>query len=208
MLIMVAVYTANLAALFSTNVQEKPIKSIGDLIESENTFFASKDSALLLPQLNNPIIDHLLDEGRIEFPFEVNWGKKKQMVKEIEERLQKGAIWIAVDATIDVVAEDIRNLYKLDGYFAKVGFSFLMRNDWVWADRVKRKFAEFGYSGYFDQLDRKYKSEDMSNESLAIKPISFKSLAFLFATTFAAGVCATLLQVFFFFFGGKQKLMP
>ena len=101
MLIMVAVYTANLAALFSTNVQEKPIKSIGDLIESENTFFAFKDATLLLPQLNNPMIDHLLDEGRIEFPFEVNWGKKKQMVKEIEERLQKGAIWIAVDATID-----------------------------------------------------------------------------------------------------------
>ena len=36
--------------LFS-DVQEKPIESIGDLIESENTFFAFKDSALLLPQL-------------------------------------------------------------------------------------------------------------------------------------------------------------
>ena len=65
------------------------------------------------------------------------------MIERIKEHLKKGFIWIDFHTFIDELSNDIDGLYKLKGYFAYIGFSFVMRSDWAYADKVKERFDAY-----------------------------------------------------------------
>ena len=155
----------------------------------------------------NPILGKLREKDRIWYTFELDWENRAEMATKIRKGLNSGWILIGPSTFIESMAKDIPDLYKLDGYFAKVGLVFVMQPDWRWADAVKRKFLDYGHSGFFDELERKFAVKvgaslgpDKANQ------ISFGSLSDLFGITLCAGFGAAFYQIYVFWFERGRKI--
>ena len=155
----------------------------------------------------NPILSKLREKDRIRYTFKLDWENRDEMATEIRKGLNAEWILIAPSTFIETMAKDIPDLYKLDGYFAKEGLVFVMQRDWGWAEAVKSKFLDYGHSGFFDELERKFAVKvgaslgpDKANQ------ISFRSLSDLFGITLCAGLGAAFYQIYVFWFERGRKI--
>ena len=194
MLILVSVYTANLAAILSTNYDEKPFWSIHDIVHSGIKIYATKIEEPILRKV--PLISQLIRSNQVYFEEEmINMrDNRTEMVELIKNNLNDGSILLNLDSFIEEIMKDIPSLYKLEGYFSYSGFSFAVRNDWIWADHLKRQFVQYSTSGYFYQLLKKYDQRE-SEEANSIKKIPFKNLGGVFGIVIMGGISAALFEI-------------
>ena len=88
-----------------------------------------------------------------------------------------------------------------------VGASFAMQADWELADLVRKKFMDYGFSGYFDQLERNYGPKVPKADASQPKPVPFKSFSAVFVMTLGIGLGATAIQIVLFI-SARNKLSP
>ena len=208
MLILVSLYTANLAAILSTHFEEKPLQTIDEVVQSGRKIYAFKYEKSFLQHIPNPSMIQLLKENRVHFEFDVTMGNQKDTLDKIKSSLKDGSIWIGFDSHMDEVMKQITNLYKLEGYFSFFGFSFAMRSDWKWADRLKRQFSEYSAMGYFDQLRQKYDHREFGKEISDDKSeIPFVNLVGVFGIALLGGFCTAIFQIVYFFLEKGRKIM-
>ena len=89
-----------------------------------------------------------------------------------------------------------------------VAISFAMQPNWQWVDLVRKKFLDYGFSGYFDELERKYGQKKTSSKVSKAKPVPLRSFLAILIIALATGIGATLFQLFVFFFTKQKKLSP
>ena len=194
-MIMISMYTANLAAIFSANAYHRPLGAIEDILQSgRNIFTRSVMEEYLLGVDKNDILISLIDENRLNFSLKVtHWKNSDATISEIKTELESGKIWIDFDALMESSSHHIDHMYLLDGYFTRIGFGFAMRKDWKWIDQVKRKFSDYGQSGYFDQLARKYQRKQNAGTKIT-NEVTILGLLEVLGTVLLAGIVAALLQ--------------
>ena len=192
MIIFISIFTANLAAIFSDKCTTRPLESIEEIINSGRKAFAFKGSKETMLQVTNPIVSHMMNTNRIDFDVEFNGFR---MEEEMKERLKKGYIWVDLDYYIEKYWEVIDGLYILDGFFTYTGYGFVMRSEWAYTDGVKRKMISYGYSGVFDQLNRKYSPKQIIKTAQEHDEISLGSIAGVLVIIFVAGFVVTLVQI-------------
>ena len=206
MLILVSIYTANLAAILSENSDENPLCSINEIVRSGRKVYASKDEEYIFREMQNPLIDQMLKTNQVNFEWQIDYGNRTETVDVIMSSLKDGSIWISLDATIEEIAKEVTNLYRLEGYFSQTGFSFAMRKNWKWTNQLKKRFVHFSHSGYFDQLNRQYDhSESGVKNQKKKEEIPFKSLAGVFGITLLGGICTALFQIVYSCVNKRRK---
>ena len=103
---------------------------------------------------------------------------------------------------LDNLPESIADLYKLEGFLAYAGFSFVMRNDWAFTDLVNKRMVSYSNDGWYDLLRRKYNPviHDKCNNN---EKISVESIAGVLILVFISGFFVTVAQITFNIFRKK-----
>ena len=131
---------------------------------------------------------------------------------DINEKLEAGHVWLDIDTNIDCI-HDVLNekerAYRLDGYFSHIAYGFAMRQDWKYANEVKKLFIKYGRSGLIDRLKRKHRDKRGGGkrsqaESNGAKPISFNSFLGVFAGMMFGGILALVLALVEFLWQSKK----
>ena len=205
-IIAVAAYTANLAAFFSATIIHRQLDSIDEILKSDRNLFSSVISKVEIQGLGHEILNHLIEQNRIEF-FESNLTQEvpdesklysenyhKVMKEKVKDRLTLGNIWIHIDS--ESLTYGLDDLYKLDGYFASSGYGFALRKDWILAEKVKDRFIHYGSSGTLDKFTRKYRKANVRDIPVSVSR-SFEVKGFLpvILIMLALGVIADLLMI-------------
>ena len=198
-LVLVATYTANLAAFFSENVPNRPLRSIYDIPNSKYNAVAFQYEREFLEASNNEVLRQLTHQKRIIYDLEYNKPDEKRMAALIETKLNSGLVWIAVSTQIDQMKRRLPDLYFLDGYFSYVGYGFAMKRDWKWAYPIKKRFMRFGRNGLFYKLKQAY-AGTLSKErtSKSSKAIDVDGYFELLLVMLVVGAMSSLLTIFRF----------
>ena len=199
MIILISLYTANMAAVFSVPHFIRPLSSIEEIPQSDVHAIAYKRHKLRLERLrwNNPILDHIMAKNRINFSFAHDYRDRHGMVEVVKPILENGFIFIGYDTDMEPLKKRIKHMYALDGYLAHYGYSFAMRKGWEMSVPVYKKFVHYSESGFFDYVIRKHiKPNNLERESnFDSGQLSFEKIRALFLITFLVGVLAILFQI-------------
>ena len=161
-LILLATYTANLAAYFTNPEAERPLTTIEDIVESDRNATTYDFFRHVLPTYGNRIFDKLHELDRIN--YDIVRGRDTQ--DQIKDALQSGGVMIAPATHFDALKSLMPNLYVLDGYFTFTAHGFVLRNDSQFANETIGLFVKYGREGYFHDVRRKHES----NKDCASKP--------------------------------------
>ena len=212
-IVFIATYTANLAAILSQKTYHKPLKSIDEIAESNYTLFAFSQLGFYLKQSKNPIVAHMIENGRIDLNTSlINTRDKKEMTGHVESAVGSGYIFVGFDAIIDELISKIPNLYKLEGYFSHQAASLAMRKDWEWSQKVHQLFLSYGKSGFFDRVRRNNldRGKDLSERNF-IEPFHLGNFYGVILITFVGGVLSTALMIGAYFwqiYQQKKRVIP
>ena len=154
LLVMITSYTANLAAFLSKTPLEKPLKSVGEIVGSTKNVTTYEYLGPYVNQWENKVIETLFSTNRLR--FELPMQVEQESIKKLRPMLESGKIWIAYDTHIEAMLKHFPRLYILDGYVSQFGYSFGMRKDWLWVERVNRVFMGFGRSGFFEEVNHRH----------------------------------------------------
>ena len=188
--ILIATYTANLAAIFSKNSTLKPVQSIDDIHNSLYNVCANARFEKEFVTYNNSILNELIMKERIQYFImgDRNWSRI------VSETLQSDCIWLVpntnIDSIIQYLAEKDR-VYALDGYFNRIPQGFAMKTKWKHAENVSKLIAKYTQSGIVEEITRDHQSillDDAGEED--VKPIELISFAGIFCLVFTAGLVA------------------
>ena len=159
MVIMVATYTANLAAFFTVVAETRPVRSIEDIHESRFNAAAITALATYFQGLDNERLNQLMSAKRIAFEMVRNDSDEEYTLKHIREKLESDHIWIASSPVMKWLKQRIPDLYTLDGYFTFSAYGFALRKDWQHSERIIDQFVRFGETGFFYKIARKYEKD-------------------------------------------------
>ena len=201
-LVLVATYTANLAAFFAENAPERPLASILDIPNSKyNVATYSSDKKFLERTYNEELI-LLMQRNRVNFDVPFGRVSDPKTLALIEQKLRSDHVWIAVGTQIEELRRRIPDFYFLDGYFSYLGYGFAMRKDWKYADQVERKFTQFGRSGMFYKMQQAYAQKKPNSgvmkRSKAIDIDGYLELLYVMVILGALSSCITVFQMVVF----------
>ena len=202
-LTLVATYTANLAAFFSKEIPDYPLKTVQDIVDSKYNAAALDSDKNSLPTLGNKVLNELLDQNRISFDVNVAPVGDPVLLKNIDDKLHSDHVWISSESYIEGLQKNIPDLYKLEGYFKYVAYGFAVREDWKWARAVKEKFIQFGKNGFFYDVNQNYETK-ITKKMNRTRPIDVQGYFELFAIMVVTAALSSLLLVLYYFY--QQKL--
>ena len=192
-MILIATFTANLAAVFAEKDQSMPLKSIDHIQASEYNVFAFDIDKKDFETLGNDLLNRLMNESRIEFVHVNGSGAMKRVIR---KRLTSQQVWIGFDMFDDWVEANVKNRYKLDGMFSWTAFSFAMRKDWPKAKEMNDLFIQFGRSGYLDEVDRLHaKAPKKENDQEKVERIKLASLAPALCLMVVGGIISIVIMI-------------
>ena len=151
-LIVVATYTANLAAFFTNRESDKPLCSVVDLERSKLNASTFKELKGVFTTVNNPIIKHLLKRRRLNFDLSID----ENMNGHILTSLETGHVFIAYETSIEIVKREIPTLYTLDGYFTFASEGFVLKKNHRMFNKIASLFTNYEAEGFFQAVKRKY----------------------------------------------------
>ena len=177
-LVMIASYTANLAANFAKDVPIRPLKSIRDIPISRYEI-AIRDGYLeYLRSSNNGILNSLLERKKVDFSAKIASTDDPRFFEQIKEKIAKGFIWVDNDNVIEWLIKEIPRLYKLEGSFRFEFYSLAMRPEWPMVSAVNDQFEKFAQNGFFFEIHQKYETKKIEQEGsdLSIKVDEYMEL--------------------------------
>ena len=194
LLILVATYTASLAAFFSNDRFSYPLQSIDEIGKSNRKIAALESNRGNLKNMENEILDELLIKKRIEF-FNLTNPVDWEIL--VEEKLSSGYIWIENDANIDHLKKVVKvDSYKLDGYFSLYHYGFAIQRDWRYADNVTKLLAKYSHTGLVDQIARRYKKGRFSETNKKTsKSLQWASFSGIFVIMFIVGFAVAVFTI-------------
>ena len=206
LLILVATYTANLAAILSEKNYIYPLKSIDEISNSNRkvgAFFRYKSQ---MESMENPILNELLSKERIEF-FPFTPGNHNQDMENFKRGLESGYVWIENDANIGWFRKNLSlSSYTLDGYFSSFNYGFALRKDWKHNDNITNLFTKYSRNGLIDQITRKYKDDRFSKgDSAASKSLQLGTFSGMFLLMFSTSIVAISLTVLDLCWANRKK---
>ena len=170
-LIVIATYTANLAAFFTNPESDKPLCSVFDIERSSfnaSTFIEFKE---ILKGLRNPLVRNLMKSDRISFDMSLSENIDGQIVTTLESK----KVFIAHESLIESAKKVQPRLYTLDGYFTYATEGFALKKDHRLVRNITSLFMSYEAEGFFQQVKRKYVSQGgcrwQSKEKIPVKTI-------------------------------------
>ena len=206
LLIIIATYTANLAAIFSEESTIKPLLSIDNIQASSYNVCTGMQYRKVLPDYNNSVLNDLLKEKRLKY---FNFTMKPNWTKIVSKSLQSKCVWVVPNADVDLIMRklEVKDLvYALDGYFNRIPQGFAMRKDWEHAENVSKLILKYTHSGVVEQITRKYGNSHQEHvDKETVQSIEIGSFAGVFCLVFAAGLVALGMSVITFY--RKKRLV-
>ena len=201
-IIFTAAYTANLVEFLGKKEGFKPLKSIDEIVDSGRDLIAYRQYQAELTSSRNGIIGAMIARKRMHFSIESEGlMTKNNSIGSLREKLESGVIWISYQDEIAIARKHIPNLYELEGFFSFSAYGILLRKKWPYARKVRDRFLQFGKSGYFDELRRKYtKQEADSKQARSITFDQFYPAVIMMMLGALGSIFLTMLFQFYQFF--------
>ena len=191
-LILVATYTANLAAIFSQESYDKPLDRIEDIPDSNYSISAISWMEDHINNSQNPILKDLVEKNRTKFPCTNNWDRRA-CLKNVTS--SERGIWFDYDDHLDKFIEDQDDLYKLEGLFSQSACGFVLRKNWAMASQIFHQFVHYGKFGVFNKIMRNGRKKAVANKSSA-KEIDISGFATIILFMGLGGVAAMMSSLF------------
>ena len=154
MIVVLATYTANLAAFFTNEPPLRPLISISDLKESNHQVSTYDFFEHYFSDFDNPFLSSLMKKGRLSFEVSDN----ETFIDQVRTVLHDGKAWIDQNR-ISFIQKEIPEAYVLDGFISFQTIGFAMRKHWYWTDELSRLFIKYGQSGFFYEVMQNYKEK-------------------------------------------------
>ena len=161
-LIVLTTFTANLAAFFSNKGFIKPLESVVDIPKSGYNVSSYSYFKNYFSKWDNVILRNHIKQNKMEFDINITPTSGSLKVDEVRSKLLSGKIWVGMDFQLKSIQQEIPNMYILDGHIMYSGYSLAMRKGWPWAEKMKRKFIQYGKSGLFDIIKDTHISKKLS----------------------------------------------
>ena len=211
LLIFLATYMAFLAAAFSEEAYTKPIESIEDIPNSNHNLctYDYIENQISDERPRHPILTRMLTEGRIDFSLKAV-GDDEKFVEDAKRKYEEGCIFLADDSLLFWLSRRISafELYKIEGYFTKDNYAFVMNPNWTWAPNVTEMFTRYDKSGYFDAIARKYAKGGTSKSTTdyqGLKTVEMSDVYLIFLLTFGGAVLSILVTVIQYLLQVKKR---
>ena len=192
-IVTLAMYTANLAAIFGTDLAQKPMTSVEEMVDAKVKAYSLTLFEPVLDRWNEAsFIGRLKAENRFHLVDDV----RSQFLR---KELERGSVLIMPELLFEIMLrlEYWQGLYLLDGRFNFLPYSVAIRQGWPWMGAVNRLFDELGQTGIFEAIIRKHKSEHPKPvpRSATMVVAKFLGLYIMVALVIVSAFLVTIVQV-------------
>ena len=193
-LIVVATYTANLAALFGNQLTKRPLSSVDEINLSTAEIFAFEGYKHEILH-NFHWFKNLYHQGNLSFVPQDN-------MPAAERELKRGKILIHPENYLQPMLKVYPDLYLLQGSLSLKTASFALRKKWGRVKDVDDLFLRYARNGVFEWIKRKHKQ---IGRTVPVEDPAIEIDAEAFSGLFLLMISLVVLSLFFSFLRAYHK---